>query len=126
MAIGRDIGKRLRPALVPAVGLVLLGYFIFHAIQGDRGLVAWLVLKQEIRVAEAKDAVLAGEEGVLEQRVAALSPGSLDPDMIEERARIMLNYAHPDELVILLARPESGGVPNGQPASSSGVDLSLE
>jgi cell division protein FtsB len=123
MTIGRDIAKRLRPALVPALGLVLLGYFVFHAIQGERGLVAWLVLKQEIRTAEARDAVLAAEQAVLERRVAALSPATLDPDMIEERARIMLNYAHSDEVVILLARPENAGQPVSAPAGEVALDL---
>lgn len=124
MAIGRGIAKRLRPALVPAVGLVLLGYFIFHAIQGERGLVAWLVLKQEIRTTAAQDAVLKAEQAMLERRVAALSAHSLDPDMIEERARIMLNYAHADELVILLARPE--GDSYSRAATNSVVDLGTE
>jgi|SRR5690606_34170784 len=124
MAIGRGIAKRLRPALVPAVGLVLLGYFIFHAIQGERGLVAWLVLKQEIRTTAAQDAVLKAEQAMLERRVAALSAHSLDPDMIEERARIMLNYAHADELVILLARPEGDSYSHA--ATNSVVDLGTE
>jgi cell division protein FtsB len=122
MAIGRALSKRLRPALVPAIGLVLLGYFVFHAIQGERGLVAWLVLKQEIRTGEARDGVLAAEQAVLERRVAALSPASLDPDMIEERARIMLNYAHSDELVILLARPETAS----QPAAAGNGEVALD
>ncbi len=124
MAIGRSIARRLRPALLPALGLVLLGYFVFHAIQGERGLVAWLVLKQEIREAQGQDDVLAAEQATLERRVAALSPASLDPDMIEERARIMLNYAHSDELVILLARPESGSPP--APALNGAVALEVE
>jgi len=100
---------------------VLLGYFLFHAVQGERGLVAWLVLKQEIRAAETTDAILAAEETALERRVAALSPETLDIDMVEERARIMLNYAHADELVILLARPESRGT-----TAATNLDLSLE
>jgi cell division protein FtsB len=31
-----------------------------------------------------------------------LSNTSLDLDMLEERARVMLNYAHPDDLIIFL------------------------
>jgi hypothetical protein len=33
--------------------------------------------------------------------VKGLRPDSLDLDILEERARILLNYAHPDDLVIL-------------------------
>ena len=34
-----------------------------------------------------------------------ISPGSLDPDMLEERARLMLNYGFPDDTVILTDEP---------------------
>ena len=118
MAIARNLGIRLQPALLPVIGLVLFGYFVFHAIQGERGLVAWLVLKQEIRAAEARETALAGEVAILERRVVLLSPDSLDADMIDERARIMLNYAHADELVILLGRPDTSGYAD--------VDLDIE
>ncbi len=37
----------------------------------------------------------------MENRVRLLEPGSLDPDMLEERARLMLNYGHADDIVIL-------------------------
>ncbi|MDZ4736405.1 MAG: septum formation initiator family protein [Rhodospirillaceae bacterium] len=112
MALARNLGTRLQPALLPVIGLVLFGYFVFHSIQGERGLVAWLVLKQEIRAAQARETALSGEAATLERRVALLSPDSLDPDMVEERARLMLNYAHSDELVIMLGRPDSSGYSN--------------
>ncbi len=38
----------------------------------------------------------------MEQRVALLSNSSLDLDMLEERARVMLNFAHPDDRIIFL------------------------
>ncbi len=37
----------------------------------------------------------------LETRVRLLEPRSLDPDMLEERARVMLNYAYQNDVVIL-------------------------
>lgn len=40
----------------------------------------------------------------LENKVAMLRPGSIDPDLLEERARIMLGYQHPDELVVMRAQ----------------------
>jgi cell division protein FtsB len=30
-----------------------------------------------------------------------LRPESLDPDMLEERARVLLNLAHPNDIVIM-------------------------
>jgi cell division protein FtsB len=40
----------------------------------------------------------------LERRVALLRPESLDRDMLEERARAVLNLARPEDRVILLNR----------------------
>mgnify|MGYP006126587817 CR=1 FL=1 len=37
----------------------------------------------------------------LELRVRLLHPENLDPDMLEERVRIMLNYGYPNEFIIL-------------------------
>ena len=37
----------------------------------------------------------------LEHRVQLMEPDSLDPDLLEERARLMLNYGYPNDIVIL-------------------------
>jgi cell division protein FtsB len=34
-----------------------------------------------------------------------LKPESIDPDMLDERARILLNYADPRELTLRLKQP---------------------
>ena len=82
------------------IGICVAGYFAYHAVQGDRGIIAWLVLNQQIREARETQGELAAERATLEQRVGLLQPDSLDPDLLEERARVMLNFAHADELVI--------------------------
>ena len=84
------------------LGACLAGYFVYHAVQGDRGIVAWMQLNQQIRVAEGELAKTDAERQEMEQRVALLSNTSLDLDMLEERARVMLNFSHPDDVVIFL------------------------
>lgn len=37
----------------------------------------------------------------LEAHVVKLRPSSIDPDLLEERARYVLGYVHPDESVLL-------------------------
>jgi cell division protein FtsB len=116
MAIRLDIAKRVRQLAVPLLCVSVLGYFLFHTIQGDRGVVAWLMLKQELRGAEAKLAGLEAERMALANRVSRLSPQTLDPDLLDEQARLMLNLAAEDEVVIMrdrLALPD---------ASDSGAD----
>ena len=37
----------------------------------------------------------------LEYNVQRLRPNSIDPDLLEERARYVLGYVHPDETILL-------------------------
>ncbi len=101
MAVIDEIRFRARSALWPIVGAILLSYFSYHMVQGEQGVLSLLQLKAKVEQAESLHAGLRAERLELETRVALLRPDSLDPDMIEERARVMLNFAHPDEVVIL-------------------------
>jgi len=100
MAILHELRRRAPGILPPLFGAVACSYVAYHAIEGDRGLRSWLKLRQEIATAQATEAELAAERAVLERRVALLRPESLDRDTLEERARAILNLAHPDERVI--------------------------
>jgi cell division protein FtsB len=111
MSILRELRKRARQITLPVLGACVAGYFVYHGVQGDRGIIAWLVLNQQIRDANAAQDELAAERATLERRVMLLRPDSLDPDLLEERARVMLNLAHADELVIPLG-PAPGAAPN--------------
>ena len=91
--------RALRPAIVPAIGACLVGYFAYHAVQGDLGILARTRLNAELAQADATLAALRAEREVLEHRVGLLSPEHIDPDLLEERVRVMLNYAHPDEVI---------------------------
>jgi cell division protein FtsB len=93
------------------LGACLAGYFVYHAVQGDRGILAWMQVNQQIKAAQAELTKTDDDREAMEQRVALLSNSSLDLDMLEERARIMLNFSHPDDLVIFLNQtpPRPGG-----------------
>ena len=104
MAIFREIQSRARLIAPPVVAACLAGYFGYHAIQGERGLFAWLSLKQELAQALATQTALAKTRTVLERRVMLLRPDSLDPDMLDERAHALLNYGRDDEVIILLPK----------------------
>jgi cell division protein FtsB len=116
MEIGREIRRRLRQVALPLLGACLSAYFVFHAIHGDRGILAWLRLNQELKAATTQAAQAADERAAMERRVTLLSNNSLDLDMLEERARVMLNYAHPDDLVIFLNG--QNGTPPAPPAAA--------
>ncbi|TAL03914.1 MAG: septum formation initiator family protein [Rhodospirillaceae bacterium] len=90
-----------------------MAYFAYHAVQGDRGLIAWWKLRYEIEKTDLALADVTAEKVALERRVSLLRPESLDRDMLEERARIMLGFVHPDDRVV----PEPAKTPNDQPPS---------
>jgi cell division protein FtsB len=101
MYVPSALRKRTHALLGPLLGLALVGYFGYHLVEGDRGLVAWLQLTQQIRDSKATLADLRNERVALDHRVSLLRPEHLDPDMLDERARATLNYASPNEVVIL-------------------------
>ena len=87
--------------MCPIIGALLLAYFSYHMVQGDHGLLSLLQLQSKVEQARTLQAALQVEREQFEARVALLRPDYLDPDMLEERARVMLNFAHPNEIVIL-------------------------
>lgn len=101
MAVLDEIRIRARSALWPIIGALLLAYFSYHMVQGDHGLLSLLQLRAKVEQANTLHDALEAERLQLDTRVALLRPDNLDPDMLEERARVMLNFAHPNEIVIL-------------------------
>ena len=91
MAILQELGRRAPAILPPLLGALAFSYFAYHAVEGDRGLRSWMKLRQEIATARASEAELAAERETMERRVTLLKPESLDRDMLEERARAVLN-----------------------------------
>lgn len=93
--------SRVRSAAVPVLLVATVAYFAYHAANGERGLLAWWQLRQDIRAAEAIHADLTAERQRLEHRAALLYRDRLHPDMLDERARTMLNLIGPDEVLVL-------------------------
>jgi cell division protein FtsB len=91
----------LRRSLFPLMCLSVIVYFAYHAVQGDNGLLAWYKLQSEARELEAELATVQAERRALEADVALMRPESLDPDMLDQRARETLNLAHPNDITIL-------------------------
>ena len=101
MGILHETQRRARAALAPFICFVLVVYFGYHAVQGDRGLLVWIQLKNEIKQAEVIHTTLIDTRQQLERRVAFLRPESLDRDLLLERAHLILGLVRDDEVVIL-------------------------
>ncbi len=114
MALLGELKKRLRYAVGPVLGIGIFGYFAYHAIEGERGLFAYMRLQDRVAEAEQTRQEVAMVRAEIERRVAMLRPDHTDPDMLDERARAMLNLAQPDEVVVFPrrgpARPVTGAL----------------
>jgi len=87
-------------AAFPLVCLLLALYFAYHAIVGDYGLVARDKLQHQAAELGAELRELQALRRDLELHVSLMRPESLDPDMLDERARETLNLAHPNDITI--------------------------
>ncbi|HEY8332766.1 MAG TPA: septum formation initiator family protein [Tardiphaga sp.] len=82
-----------------ALAAMLIGYFGVNAYTGKYGLNARQELDQEIVALTSELVRLKKERAEGEQRVSLLRSSGVDPDMLDERVRYQLDYAHPRELV---------------------------
>ncbi|WP_461306334.1 FtsB family cell division protein, partial [Albidovulum sp.] len=77
---------------------VLVVYFAYHLVQGDRGVIALNRLEGEVAQAETALETLRVRREALEVRVSQLSPPAIDRDLLVERGRIVLNLTHPHDV----------------------------
>ena len=109
MDVGGEIKRRAKKIAGPVLGALVVAYFVHGTVQGDRGLVALYSMGQEMTRAEAVLNDLRRARGGLERRVALLRSESLDLDLLEERARIVLDFVNPDDFIIFLPPAEETG-----------------
>lgn len=92
----RKIGR----LVLPAITVAFVSYFGYHCVHGDYGLRATEVFEQQRQARAQELADLVAKREHLEKEVALLSDGSLDKDMLDEKARYQLDYSKADEIVI--------------------------
>ncbi len=105
MAILREIRVRGRKILPMVLAASVIGYFGYHALHGERGFLAWRELRRDLVVVQRVEAKLAAERTLLDRRTALLRTDNLDPDLLEERARLLLGYGYSGDLVVLRPAP---------------------
>jgi cell division protein FtsB len=98
--------RRLR-SILTALGLyvmaaLLIGYFGVNAFSGNRGLKAKEDIDQQIATLTADLNRLKLERSQWERRVALLQSDKIDPDMLDERARALLDDVDPHDLTLML------------------------
>ena len=102
MGLIQELRARAHHVIGPVIGISFVVYFGYHVLHGDRGLIALRHLTQTVESTKLAHADIHKTRMALAQRVRLLYPESLDPDMLEERARVMLNYGYADDIVVML------------------------
>jgi cell division protein FtsB len=97
--------KRLRTILnvlaLYALAALLIGYFGANAYSGNRGLKAKEVIDRQSAALTAELDRLKIEHAQWDRRIALLKSDDIDPDMLDERARALLDYVDPDDLTLM-------------------------
>jgi cell division protein FtsB len=103
--------KRLRSILnalaLYTLAALLIGYFGVNAYNGNRGLKAKEDIDRQMTALTAELDRLKAEQARWERRIALLKADDLDPDMLDEQARLLLDYADPNDLTLMLTKPAS-------------------
>jgi cell division protein FtsB len=92
--------RQLGRFVMPLITIAFLTYFGYHSIHGDFGLKATEKFDRQRIERQTRLDELTAQRQILEKEVALLSDGSLERDMLDEKARFGLNMSRSDEIVI--------------------------
>jgi cell division protein FtsB len=102
-----------RPLALTVTLLGFQAYLGFSAISGQFGIASREEILADIEILKDRSAALQVEIDAYRHRASLLNPRHLDPDIVVERARAMLNMAHADD-VLVMVNPENGKPISGQ------------
>lgn len=92
--------RKLGRFVMPLITVAFLSYFGYHSVHGEYGLKATEKFDRQRIERQARLDELTKQRQTLEKEVALLSDGSLERDMLDEKARFGLNMSRSDEIVI--------------------------
>ena len=98
--------KRLRSFFTAlglyAIAALFIGYFAVNAFSGNHELRAKQQLEEQLAELTTEFSRAQAERTQWERRVSLLRSDRLDPDLLDERARVELHYMHPREVTLML------------------------
>ena len=99
--------ETIRPYVFTGLFSALIAYFGIQALTGDRGLLLENAREATLKARTAELDTLTAERKALETRVDLLQDNHLSRDLLEERARVILGYTDPRDIVIRMPEPPS-------------------
>ncbi|MCS6760666.1 MAG: septum formation initiator family protein [Candidatus Devosia symbiotica] len=109
-----------RPLALTIALLGFQGYLGFSAIGGQFGIKNRTEILIDIDQLKAQSAALQAEIDDYRHRATLMDPRRLDPDIVTERARFLLNMANVDDIIVMVDRT------TGKPISSKFQELALD
>jgi cell division protein FtsB len=107
---GMVIYKRLRATLYPlalyCVSGAIGGYFVWHAVNGERGLKTKDEYEHKIASLRGELEELKLEHASWGHRIALLSGREIDRDLLDDEARVLLDRVNRNDLVVFLPRAQ--------------------
>ena len=100
--IVRELRRRIHRYFIPSLFFCLTLYFVYSLFQGGRGMFALKGLEEEIKSLQIQRDTLQERHDQLAHKVKLLHPESLCPDLLEERAKEVLGYAHKNEEILII------------------------
>ena len=104
MVTRRWLRSVLNALALYTIAALLIGYFGVNAYTGEHGLIAKRDLDQDIAQLNRELDTVKAERAVWQRRVSLLKSDNIDPDLLDERARLLLNDADPRDLTLMLKR----------------------
>jgi len=106
MVIRTRLRAILFPILLYAVSGTIAGYFVWTAVNGQRGLKTRLEYRQKMAALGDELRGLQSEREGWERRIAMIQSDAVDRDLLDEEARNVLGRVSSRDLVIFL--PHAG------------------
>ena len=85
---------------LPLLLTLFLSYISYHTFIGDSGLNKNSVLKDELSNLQLELVEIRNNRLEIEKHISLLEK-NIDADMLQEKAKKILYYAHPDEIIII-------------------------
>ena len=95
-----DFKSRFKAVAAPTVFAALLVYAGYYLVYGDYGLLSYREARQQLKMVSESFHRISSERKIMESRVSLLRPTGVDPDVLDERARVLLGRAHPNDFII--------------------------
>ena len=89
-----------RHNLFALMGVCVCVYFSYHALQGDRSALRLWQLNSSIATMSQEFQETHLNRVEIEKKVLMMRPGSVNQDLLEERVRLVLGYAHKNDFSI--------------------------